>query len=116
MAHYFKIIDQGECISTSDILVDGIPADLNEWAKYNFYPKKDMVGVAVLDEHITTRFVLGSSVLVIKLMDGVYVPMSRLGVVEITEDEYKSGQVNNVCVGMDERQRRIARGWEEAFR
>ena len=113
MTEYVKIIDCGECISTSDIVVNGIPADKWEWAKYNFYPKNDMVGEVVLPEQFTTRFVLGNSVLVIRIMDGIYVPMSRIGVVEITKKEYESGLVNNICVGMDDRQRRISDAEEE---
>lgn len=113
MTEYVKIIDCGECISTSDIVVNGIPADKWEWAKYNFYPKNDMVGEVVPPEQFTTRFVLGNSVLVIRIMDGVYVPMSTIGVVEITKKEYESGLVNNICVGMDDRQRRISDAEEE---
>ena len=45
--------------------------------------------------------------LVLKILDGIYVPISSRGIVEITYDEYESGRVNNVCTGMDARQRRI---------
>lgn len=97
MARYAKIIDRGECFSTTNLYVNGIPANKWEWEKYNFYPQNGMVG-----EVVDT-----SGELVLKIMDGVYVPMSSRGIIEITYDEYKKGQVNNVCVGMDERQRRI---------
>ena len=113
MPKFFKIVDCGECISTSDIVVNGIPANKWVWAKYNFYPKDNMVGEVVPSEQITTRFVLGNSIIVIRILDGVYVPMSTIGVVEITEKEFKSEQVKNVCVGMNERQRRISDAEEE---
>lgn len=88
---YAKITDRGECMSTMNLVVDGVPANKGEWAKYNFYPKNDMVGEVML--------VRGFNVL--KIMEGIYVPMSPLGIVEISGDEYERGKVNNVCTGMD---------------
>lgn len=97
MVKYAKIIDRGECYSTSDLSVNGIPANKDEWKKHNFYPQNGMVG-----EILTV-----DGVLVLKILEGVYVPMTYRGVTEITYEEYESGKINNVCVGMDARQRKI---------
>lgn len=99
---YAKITDRGECMSTMNLVVDGVPANKWEWAKYNFYPKNDMVGEVML--------VRGFNVL--KIMDGIYVPMSPLGIAEISAEEYERGKVNNVCTGMDARQQNINDGIE----
>ena len=40
-------------------------------------------------------------------MDGIYVPMTRRGIKEISYDEYKAGLANNVCSGMDAKQTHI---------
>lgn len=109
---YAKITDRGECMSTMNLVVDGVPANKWEWAKYNFYPKNDMVGEVML--------VRGFNVL--KIMEGIYVPMSPLGIVEISADEFERGKVNNVCTGMDARQQNINDGidghsiFQEAFK
>lgn len=81
---YAKNTDRGECMSTMNLVVDGVPANKWEWAKYNFYPKNDMVGEVML--------VRGFNVL--KIMEGIYVPMSPLGIVEISADEYERGKGN----------------------
>lgn len=44
---------------------------------------------------------------VLKVLDGVFVQMSSRGIQEITQQEYEKEKVNNVCTGMDERQKRI---------
>ena len=100
--NYAKIIDSGECYSTLNISVDGIPANRNQWAKYNFYPQNGMVGVLLS--------VNGYSIL--KIKDGIYVPMSQRGIVEISEAEYLSGVKNNVCSGMNEKQANINREYD----
>lgn len=96
-AKYAKIIDRGECFSTANLSVNGIPANKSEWQKYNFYPQNGMVG-EVLNVN---------GFIVLKIMDGIYVKMTNRGITEITYEEYEAGKVNNVCIGMDERQRRI---------
>lgn len=94
---YARIIDAGECMSTTQMKCDGVFANRYEWAKYNFYPQNGMVG--------EIHDVNGVSIL--KIMDGVYVPMLNRGFIEISFEEYKSQQGNNVASGMNERQRRI---------
>ena len=94
---YAKIIDKGECYSTLNLNVSETPANRNEWAKYNFYPKNGMVGI-VLE-------VNGYNVL--KINEGIYVPMSARGIEYINEQEYERGLPNNVCTGMDVRQTNI---------
>lgn len=48
---YVRIIDQGECLSTTREYIDGVYANKNEWAKHNFYPKNGMVGELVKKLH-----------------------------------------------------------------
>ena len=69
-------------MSTMNLVVDGVPANKWEWDKYNFYPKNDMVGEVMQ--------VRGFNVL--KIMDGIYVPMSPLGIAEISAEEYERGE------------------------
>jgi hypothetical protein len=95
---YVKIIDRGECFSTTMEFIDGVYANRTEWAKYNFYPQNDMVGELVKRT---------PSAYIIKIKDGIYVPMTKRGIKEISYEEFLAGQVNNVCSGMDERQQRI---------
>jgi len=97
MSRYARIIDRGECYSTSNLIVNGIRAHKSEWAKYNFYPQNGMVGEILIVNGCT----------VLKVLDGVYVQMSPAGIQEITQQEYEKEKVNNVCTGMDERQKRI---------
>ena len=97
---YAKIIDKGECYSTTNMVVNGVPANKYEWAKYNFYPKNDMVGEVIV---VNGRYVL-------KINEDIYVPMSGQGIVEISEAEYLAGKKNNVFTGMDERQQKINDG------
>jgi len=97
MAIYAKIINKGECYSTTQLTVNGVPANKWEWAKYNFYPQNGMVG-----ELLTVN---GKNVL--KILEGVYVPMTKAGFIEISYKEYEAEKINNVCSGMDERQKKI---------
>lgn len=97
MPKYARIIDRGECYSTSKLVINGVPANKTAWADYNFYPKDDMVGELLL--------VNGCNVL--KITDYIYVQMSSAGIEEITEEEYRAGLKNNVFTGMDDRQKRI---------
>lgn len=94
---YAKIIDKGECYSSLNLNVNGIPANCNEWAKYNFYPKNDMVGIVMNV----------NGYIILKISETIYVPMSPRGIQYISEIEYKSGISNNICNGMDERQRNL---------
>lgn len=95
---YVKIVNQGECFSTTMEFINGVYANRDEWAKYNFYPKNGMVGELVKRT---------PSAYIIKIKDGIYVPMKAKGVEEITYEEYVAGLPNNVCDGMDARQQRI---------
>lgn len=98
---YVRIIDQGECLSTTREYVDGVYANKNEWAKHNFYPKNGMVGELVKRT---------PSAYIVKVMDGIYVPMTRNGIEEISSKDYEAGIKNNLCCGMDERQKKINEG------
>lgn len=95
---YVKVIDRGECFSTTNETFNGIPANRTEWAKYNFYPQNDMVGEVVKE---------GADYLV-KFAEGIYVPFTRRGVVEISAEEYHEAKQNEgPYTGMDERQKRL---------
>lgn len=95
---YVKIIDRGECFSTTPEFIDGVYANKTEWEKHNFYPQNGMVG------EIVKRT---PSAYIVKIMNGIYVPMTRQGIEEIEYDDFVAGQCNNVCTGMDEKQKRI---------
>ena len=100
---YYKIIDRGECYSSLMEFINGVYANKTEWAKHNFYPQNGMVGIPVRQ---TPRAII------LKIMDNIYVPMSRNGIKEITSSEYQAGLVNNVCNGMDARQQNINNGFD----
>ena len=78
---YVKIIDKGECFSTTMEFIDGVYANKSEWEKHNFYPQNGMVGELVKRT---------PSAYIVKIMDGVYVPMTRRGIREISYEEYKA--------------------------
>lgn len=99
---YVRIIDQGECLSTTREYVDGVYANKNEWAKHNFYPKNGMVGELVKRTPMAY---------IVKIMDGIYVPMTRKGIEEISSKDYETGVKNNLCCGMDERQKKKTKVW-----
>ena len=98
---YVKIVDRGECFSTTMEYINGVYANKNEWQKHNFYPQNGMVGKVV---KITPR------AYIIKIMEGIYVPMTKEGIKEISFEEYQAGLKNNICSGMDDRQKRINEG------
>ena len=95
---YVKIIDKGECFSTTKEFIDGVYANREEWQKHNFYPQNGMVGEVVKRT---------PSAYIVKIKDGIYVPMTRNGIAEISYEEFITGRDNNLCSGMDERQKRI---------
>lgn len=95
---YVKVIDRGECFSTTDETFNGVLANREEWAKYNFYPQNDMVGEVVKDD----------GDYLVKFAEGIYVPFTKRGVVEISAEEYHSAKQNEgPYTGMDERQKRM---------
>lgn len=98
---YIEIIDRGECFSTTMEFIDGVYANKEEWAKHNFYPQNGMVGEV---RKITPR------AYIIKIGEGIYVPMTEKGIRKISYDEYIVRKSNNNCSGMDERQKRINDG------
>ena len=100
---YVKIIDSGECFSTTMEFIDGVYANKTEWARHNFYPQNGMVGEV---KKITPM------AYIVKIADGIYVPMSEHGIREISYDEYLAGKNNNICTGMNDRQRRINEGMD----
>lgn len=75
MHKYAEIVDRGECYSTSKLMVDGIPANRDEWVKYGFNPEDGMTGELLL--------VNGCSVL--KITEGVYVHMNPRGIREFVQ-------------------------------
>ena len=95
---FVKIVDRGECFSTTMEFIDGVYANKDEWSKYNFYPQNNMVGEIV---KITPR------AYIVKIMDGIYVPMTKKGIQEISQAEYIANKNNNVCLGMNEHQKTI---------
>ena len=95
---YVEIVDCGECFSTTMEFINGVYANKSEWAKHNFYPQNGMVGEVV---KVTPR------AYIVKIMDDIYVPMTKNGIREITKKEFLANKDNNTCSGMDERQKNI---------
>lgn len=100
---YVRIIDSGECFSTTMEYINDVYANRNEWAKHNFYPQNGMVGELV---KVTPR------AFIVKIMEGIYVPMAKSGLKEISYDEYVASRDNNSCGGMNERQLRTNDGFD----
>ena len=90
---YARIIDKGECESTNPLVVDGVPANITMWKRYNFYPQNNMVGELMLVNGIN----------VLHIMEDIYVVMHK-GLEIISEEEWREGQQFNVCVGLDDKQ------------
>lgn len=101
---YVKIANKGECFSTTREFIDGVYANKSEWVKHNFYPQNNMVGELVKRT---------PSAYIVKIMDGIYVPMTRKGIEEISYEEYKVGLANNVCSGMDAQQTHINQEFDD---
>lgn len=102
---YARIVDKGQCASTIPLIVDGVPANITEWKKYNFYPQNNMVGelLKVKNENV------------LHIMPHIYVVMSNtptIGFEIITEEEWREGQKYNTYTGMDERQWKIHTQWQ----
>ena len=98
---YARIIDRGECESTNPLVVDGVPANVSEWKKYNFYPQNNMVGELMKVNIIN----------VLHILPQIYVVMNK-GIEIITEEEWREGQQYNTYTGMDERQWKIHNQWQ----
>lgn len=98
---FVKIIDCGECFSTTMEFIDGVYANRTEWEKYNFYPQNGMVGEVMK---------VISRAYIVKIKDGIYVPMTKRGIKEITKEEFIANRDKNVYTGMNERQKRINYG------
>lgn len=96
---YIEIIDKGECLSTTMEYYNGVYANKDEWAKYNFYPQNGMVG------EIIKRTNTGAYL--VKILEGIYVPMTRNGLREISSAEYNRRKASNACIGLDARQAKI---------
>ena len=98
---YARIIDRGECESTNPLIVDGVPANITEWKKYNFYPQNNMVGELLKVNNLN----------VLHILPRIYVVMNK-GIEFITEEEWREGQKYNTCTGMDERQWKMYNQWQ----
>lgn len=92
---YVEIINEGECFSTTKEFIEGVYANREEWTKHNFYPKNGMVGEVIKRT---------PSAYIVKIKDGIFVPMTRNGIAEISYEEFISKQSNNICSGMNKKQ------------
>lgn len=115
MKEFAEIIDKGECISQL-YKFPQIPwpekylADIackEEWAKTNFYPSNGLV--AEIPYTIRKNISLGIDIdiFILKVNNKYYIPMTRKGIIFISESEYNERKYKNIIKGMDERQRRI---------
>lgn len=110
MKQFAEIIDKGGCYST----LNAVPelqwpdhklkqlANRDEWSKYNFYPSNGLVG------EITYTLKYGNQqIIILRINNRYYVPMSAGGIRIISEEEWKSKQQMNTISNMDDRQRKI---------
>ena len=86
---YVKIIDKERCIKTFYELIHGVPANETEWSKYHFSPQNGMVG-----EIVATSTYVVWNIVIVKIEDGIYVPMFPDGVTEISASDYFEGIKN----------------------
>lgn len=94
---YVIITDNKECYWNTMEFIDGVYANIDEWRKHDFYPQNGMVGELV---KITPR------AYVVKISEGIYVPISKKGIREITYKEYSDHVNNNNGVDMNKSQLR----------
>jgi len=92
---YVMITDCGECYSTTMEFINGVYANKEEWSKHNFHLKNGMVGELV---KITPR------AYIVRIKEGIYVPMSKKGIREISYNEYSEHLCRNECNDMNENQ------------
>ena len=84
---YVEIIDCGECLSDTTECINGVLANKIEWETYNFHPQYGMVGEII---KVTPR------AYIIKIIDGLYVPISKKGIREISKEDYLSKKDDNL--------------------
>ena len=87
---YARIIDRGECESTNPLVVDGVPANVSEWKKYNFYPQNNMVGELMKVNNIN----------VLHILPHIYVVMNK-GIEIITEEEWNEIYIGEIELPAD---------------
>lgn len=80
---YAKVIHPGKCLQYTGTTVEGTPANREEWEKYDFYPTYDIVG----------EVLMVNGVIVLKVDDGIYVPMDG-GLEEVNEEYYHEHKGN----------------------
>ena len=96
MTKYVEIINEDACQPYTGASINGIPACSDEWKKYNFYPKKGIVGVGIAEGQM--HF---GKVLIIEVLENVFIPILPNGVRSITESEFLSKVDNNKNLGID---------------
>ena len=80
---YAKVIHPGKCLQYTGTTVEGTPANRSEWEKHDFYPTYDIVGEVLVINGVT----------VLKVEDGIYVPMDG-GLEEVSEEYYHEHKGN----------------------
>lgn len=96
MRKFVEIVDSNECKVMSNLVVNGIKGNSEEWVKYNFFPNNGVVA-AVLGERMT----YDGQILVVQPLPGIIVPIGPLGVNYITENEFNIRLQDNKTLGQD---------------
>ena len=107
MKQYAEITDKGECYSSLSLCIEGVNANATEWSKHNFYPQNGMVG-EIVEIYNPYTYIL-------KIQDTIYVPISPKGFKKISETEFNRRVSNNSYTGMDAKQQRINRDYNNTI-
>lgn len=84
---YVEITDNRECLPDTKECILGVCANKAEWETFNFYPQSGMVGEIM---KVTPK------AYIIKIVDDLYVPISKKGIREISKEEYFSKKDNDI--------------------
>lgn len=94
MDRFFEITNVDSVRGNSNLNVEGIPANVEEWKKHSFYPKRGVVGVLIGEGYIRE-----GSIYVLNCGGGNVVPVLPSGVREITRTSFMSKYSNNSSIG-----------------
>ncbi len=96
MSNFVEIIDKNACQPSSNMIIDGIKANSEEWKKHNFYPQVGIVGVVLGEGQMYV-----GTVLIIQVWDNLIIPITPRGVRYITETEFNKRLSKNLEIGLD---------------
>ena len=90
MEHFYKIIDTSMIRGHLGLVIDGIPANWEEWKKHSFLPRAGIVGSLVAEGYVREGLIY-----ILDCAPGIVVPVLFVGLQEISQLEFsKSYQYN----------------------